>query len=932
LAEDDQKAQEGTPETTPQVRERMSDADVPPAPSANPPSDDVRPSVPEPARDSAEEGRFRSPRERRESRKRAQSTKRGPLDPWLEGLLLTIVVGSVLAIGTVHVPTLLVVGALSTIAGALAMLIYRKDMGSWPISLPVGGVFLLTVWTAMQAIPLPAGLVSFVAPNNADIWRHALDPLGEPGPAWHSISLDPGATWVEVLKGFTYLGVLLASTVVAFRRGATFGVGAVFVSALAAGSFTIAHGMAGMTKVFGIYEPVYFSSPWQMGPLLNSNHLAGYLNLGVMCGLGILLVRKTRIPRWLSGLGVATLIALAVLTASRGATVLLPLGVAVVVVLLRARTKVERESVSRRWLNILTVGAVAGGVLFTALGFTSKHWKALLDQDLMKLSILSWARPLVGDHAWVGIGRGAFETVYPAYRPNQGHVLWTHPENLVVQWAAEWGAPAAVLAVVFFVWLIRPSRMGATRSAVAAGAVAGILVLALQNWVDFSLEMPGVAIAVVVLVGSCWGDTRRRGVSRALGLPRSNVLGRHGLAVAFAALGVVALLLVATRGMRTALDDRTVFHELIKGPPVAREAFDPMIRAAMLRRPAEPYLPLVGAERAWRERDADPIPYLQRVLTRAKLYGRAHLLLAEILFARGARNQALMELKFACRDEPGLTTSAVALAIRHNVRGKDLERMVPDGPDGVRVLDTLAAWMHTRDPEMGMRFDDLVLQRDPSRSGPRGRRVADLIGALKTQEDPRCAGEEKRRACAEQIEQHVVHIEKDDPDTSRAARLRAEALMALGQPEKADKVLAAACDRVKDRLVCLRARVPIVMSLGRDAEVDALLEAVAVAGCTSSQACAQTHVWIGQTQRTRKNLGAATNAYRRATRHDPQNLGAWTALGDTSTALGLHAQAAQAYEKAMKLSPENEGLRKKFEKARREATLYVSPVPGASRP
>jgi tetratricopeptide (TPR) repeat protein len=882
---------------------------------------------------------FRSPKERRESHKRAhREIRRSPLDTWLEWTVVAVVVGSVLAIGTVHVPTLLVVGTVSIAAGVLGMVVFHKEHHAWPMTLPAVGMFLLTAWSAIQAVPLPASFVAAIAPANAEVWAHVLDPFGQPGPAWHPISLDPGATWAEVLKGLAYTGMLLASSVVAFRRGAAFGVATVFASALAAGCLTIAHGISGMTKVFGLYDPLYFDSPWQMGPLLNSNHLAGYLNLGVMCGLGVLLMRKSRFPRWFSGVGVATLFALSVLAASRGAALLLPFGVIIVVLLLRSRRRQEREGVvSNRWLDILTAGAVALGAAFAALGFTTKHWKALIDEDLIKLSILEWAKPLVRDHPFLGIGRGAFETVYPAYRPNQGHVLWTHPENLPVQWAAEWGVPVAILAMLFFLWLIRPSRMGATRSSVAAGAVAGILVLAAQNFVDFSLEMPGVAISVVVLIGSCWGDTRRRGVAgwgkpvaggRLVAvLERLRTLGSRTFVppVAFGALGVLAVVLAGLRGMPTALNDRMMFHEMAKETPLARVEFDPLLKLAMLRHPAEPFLPLAGAERAWRVRDADPIPFLQRVFTRSKLYGRAHLLLAEILFARGARNQALMSLKFAVRDEPNLTSAAVGLAVAKDVQGDDLLRMVPDGNDGTRVLDTLGAWMHRRNPPLAKRFDEMVLKRDPGRVAPRARRAADLVAALKAKDAPNCASEEERRRCAEEIERHAVYIEGAEPDTSRAARLRAEALLALGRGEKADKVLEMACDRVKDRVECLRTRVPILVALGKDEEVDAVLEAVASLGCTSSEACARTHLWIGGVQKGRKNLGAASNAYRRATRHDPRNAGAWISLGDTATSMGMHAQAAHAYEQAWKLKPGDEGLKKKLDKARKEATSSLLP-------
>ena len=852
--------------------------------------------------------------------------------------MFAVVLISVLAVGTVHVPTLLVVGTLGIGAGVLAMVVYRKDMGSWPFTLPSAGVLALSGWTAIQAIPLPAGLVAAIAPKNAEVWAHALDALGEPGPTWHPISLDPGATWVEVLKSLTYLGMILASTVIAYRRSATFGVATVFVTALAAGLFTIAHGLAGMTKVFGIYEPIHSFASWHIGPLLNANHLAGYLNLGAMCGLGLLLMRKTRMPRWVSGLGVATLIAVTVSSASRGAVVLLPVGLAVVVILMRSRSaRARRESVSNRWLNILTGGAIAGGMALAALGVTTRQWDELLNEDLSKLSILDWAKPLIRDYPWLGIGRGAFETTYPAYRPNAGHVLWTHPENLAMQWAAEWGVPVAIVAGLFLAWLIRPSRMGATRSGVAAGAFGGLFVLVLQNLVDFSLEMPGVAISAIVLIGSCWGDTRRRGVARwarepsrgssllsriGIGLGSLSSTGKHalsgyGAAVGFAVVGLVTVVIAGVKGMPTPLQDRMAFHEMAKDSRMPKAKFVPLIRAAMLRHPAEPYLPLVGAERAWRVRDDNPIPYIQRVFTRARMYGRAHLLLAEILFARGAKTQALMELKYACRDEVALATSAVALAIRFTQDADDLERVVPEGEHAARVLDTLGAWMHTRDPVAGKRFDELALKQDPTLTGPRSRRATDILRALRSDELPDCNTEEERRACAARIEKHAAFFEKQEPNTSRAARLRAEALMAVGKVSEANQLLAAACDHVTDRYACLQARVPILAAMDdRQDELDEVLDAAAAAGCSGGKACCRSYMWVGNFQRSRKNLGGAANAYGKATRHDPQNADAWIRLGDASMALGTFAQASRAYERAVKLRPEDDNLRKKLDEAR----------------
>src|SRR5450755_5123638 len=59
----------------------------------------------------------------------------------------------------------------------------------------------LTLYTALQCVPMPIGWLAVIAPHNADVWSRALSPLHEPGPSWAPIALDPIATRVEVLKG-----------------------------------------------------------------------------------------------------------------------------------------------------------------------------------------------------------------------------------------------------------------------------------------------------------------------------------------------------------------------------------------------------------------------------------------------------------------------------------------------------------------------------------------------------------------------------------------------------------------------------------------------------------------------------------------------------------------------------------------------------------
>jgi tetratricopeptide (TPR) repeat protein len=614
---------------------------------------------------------------------------------------------------------------------------------------------------------------------------------------------------------------------------------------------------------------------------------------------------------------------------------MLPVGVGLVVLLLwRQSRRPDGRSVSLRWLNVLALASLAGGLGLAALGITTSQWDALVDKDLSKLMIVKWAQPLVRDHSLVGIGRGAFETVYPAYRPIPGNILWTHPENLLVQWAAEWGIPVALAAVAFFGWLLRPSRVGATRSAVAGGAVAGVSVLILQNAVDFSLELPSVAIAVVVLIGAVWADTDRRGVSRwhagskrerereGARRERSGPLGwakKYSAAVALGSSGLMVGGLAWAKGIPTPLADRMAFHSLSKASPLPRDSFDPLIRAAMLRHPAEPYLPLVGAERAERAGDANPVQYLERVLTRAKTYGRAHLLLARILLRRGAIAQGLMELKLACRDEPGLAPAAAEEAVRYVQDQQMLTKMVPDGVEGAKVMDTLGAVLERRAPQAGRHFDEAALSLDPSLTGPRLRRARAWIAALRDPNGQQCQTDDERRACLAAVEDDAKWIQAALPRTSDAARLRADALLAADRAEQAADLLGAVCEHAEDRLPCLQDRVRVLARLRRDEEVDQVLRTIASEGCTSTASCTGTWMWIGAFSASQGNPGAALNAYRKAATYDSNKAEVWTHIGDAAEALSLHTQAAEAYEQAARLSRDSAALRQKADAAKARA-------------
>src|SRR5258705_6057183 len=151
-----------------------------------------------------------------------------------------------------------------------------------------------------------------------------------------------------MLKWLVYAGIFVLAAWMSARRGGEWGIGLVFGSAVLLSLVTVGHGLASATTVFGIYKPHMAAAPWHMSPLLNPNNLAGYLNLGAMCGLGLLVARRPLLPRWIIGLGVSTVVGVDMSSGSRGGFLVLPLGVILFAFVQRALVDGRDEDVSSR--------------------------------------------------------------------------------------------------------------------------------------------------------------------------------------------------------------------------------------------------------------------------------------------------------------------------------------------------------------------------------------------------------------------------------------------------------------------------------------------------------------------------------------------------------------------------------------------------------
>ena len=821
-----------------------------------------------------------------------------PLELLLDASVVIITVGAVLAIGAVHPPVMVALAVVATIALSLSILVRGRTEERPRFPWPAWIFWGLAGYTLLQLIPLPMSWLAIVAPSNADIWARSLMPLGEAGPGLAPISLDPGASWMEVLRWFSYGAVMVSMATVASRRGLRWGAMLLFITALIAAVTTLSHGLLGMDKVFGLYTPTFKPAPWHLGPLLNPNNLAGLLNLGTLCGLGMLLSTNAQTPRWMIAVGVTLIVGVAITCASRSGVLMLLFGVLVLAITNRIQQRRKLgDNVGVHRSVIIIGGALALGLVLAVLGGTHRIADELLSENMRKLEIISLVLPVIDDFTWLGVGRGAFESVFPAYQQADGGIVFTHAENFVAHWVVEWGVIVAATGLFAFGFALRRSRLDVTRNTVAAGVWTGIVVVAIQNFADLGMEVPGLVFALTAAFGALWGGsqrTREETVSEPWPAPR--VLSLAAAALATGTLCCATA--VARDGLRDIASDRIALRDQIldgSTPSAAKRAvLHTRLREAMLRHPAEPYFAIAGALLAFQYKQG-VMPWLQRALERAPVSGKAHLMLARLLMDLGARNQALMELRLSMKHDVRMVGQATQLGARYAHNFDELKRLIPRGERAADAWASLGGAVADRD--LAAQCDDKALAVNPKRVWPRFRLGNDMVTARRNETG--CADGEERDHCAAEIAAHVAAIANEKPRSSMAPRLQARWLAALGQHDEGEKLLASACEEADDYIPCLQARLEVAVEL--DAErFGAAAKALRVNACVEPARCAEINTLIGNMHVARGEFGQAVAVYQRAVRDDATQE-RWKKLADAAHQAGMDSQAIRALDQLRRL-------------------------------
>jgi O-antigen ligase len=339
----------------------------------------------------------------------------------------------------------------------------------------------------------------------------------------HAVTISPAATVTALLLYLAFALLMLGVARVASLTGPRPFAAAVCALGIVMALVGIISKPLYAGKIYGFWEPLMGGRPF--GPFVNPNHFAGWMLMALPVTFGLLCATLARSAAgvkegwrarvlWLSSRHASETVVLAaaavvmavslVLTMSRSGMIAFAFSVAITgwfsMRRLAGRSKRALAAVYLAAVVLLAVAPVGADAI------TARFGSANPADINMRLPIWRDTTAIIRDFWLTGTGLNTYgiatlfyQTAEPDYHLREAH-------NDYLQLAAEGGLLLSIpiaCAMVVFVMQVRRRFQGSRGSSywVRLGAVTGIVAVALQSIVDFSLQMPGNAALFALLGG-----------------------------------------------------------------------------------------------------------------------------------------------------------------------------------------------------------------------------------------------------------------------------------------------------------------------------------------------------------------------------------------------------------------------------------------------
>ncbi|UCF68711.1 MAG: O-antigen ligase family protein [Acidobacteriota bacterium] len=734
----------------------------------------------------------------------------------------------------------------------------RRFLGRPPARF--AGLLIATmVLVVAHLAPWPASLVQSLSPAFAEQAQRSLSFPGEPSelaeaerslaqlaggrrpePRWSRFAVDRDGAVKRCLE------LLLAMAAFATGLLAVNGENArrlvcsvIATSAFFQAAYGLAEALSGHHQIFG-YSKIHYL-PLPTGTFICPNHFAALLSLGAFSIAALISPYRERegAPSDLVGemartvlvatLGVVVLFAL-IWSSSRAA--LAAAGAAGLILGALAwwqRREAARAAGVRGSVGVpAVVGLVALALIAGAVWLRPP---LPLVEDVERLDeqvVAGTGRPLIWkttveiirDHPLLGTGLGGYRYVHPQYRPPESNARVLHAHSDYLEWWAESGVPGVLLLMAWLAGLISGVRTLLSRRAgrwLTSSIALGLLALAFHEAVDFSLQLPGVALPAAMLTGALLSPLPWR--------PRQAAAESHATlwsaALAGLLIGLAALSLHTLATLRPA--PLSVEPSLLEAWSTSADGLSRRAREQVRLAVTEPD----GSKREALDRLGPALLALQRAARHAPL--REPVQISSWLAA-----QALV----SAHASGGPTPERFDRLTRHYL--ERAEQLAPASRRGRLTL--LRHWMLAGDPRQARRVARALLDDAPHLAeqsyallGGGELSLGELMQATPNRPDAalrlaryllRQRGD---RAAAQIVLERAL---ARGPGEARLVALLASVLIDRGRLDSALALLDDAPETTDDRerLALLRTRARALAALGRGVELDRALETLERAG------------------------------------------------------------------------------------------------------
>lgn len=397
----------------------------------------------------------------------------------------------------------------------------RRERGPvpWVVWLAAACIAAVTGWAYLQTVPVAdlPGWAAGLAPH--PIWEEVRPLLPGVQPI---IGLDAAAGRDALMRLIAYAGVFW----LAFLAGADptrarqLTVLLVIVIAADAG-YGLLNKFAGWNTVLWETDTKAYSG-FVTGTFINRNSFATYCNIGILLALALLLepflrAQATSDLRRISAdvmekllgrrspllLALIIMVSASLLTGSRGGFLSTVVAMGAFGVMLLGVAKV-------RWRVLAPILAVMALAAWAIVAFSGQATLQRLDQTEGTISgrteIWALSRQMIEERPLLGQGYGAFFQAWYLKRNEAfGPLLVDKAHNTFLEHAAELGLPAAGLLylapLVLLGYCIRGVLVRRRDQIFALSAVTVTVLVAVHALVDFSLQIPAVAVTYAAVLG-----------------------------------------------------------------------------------------------------------------------------------------------------------------------------------------------------------------------------------------------------------------------------------------------------------------------------------------------------------------------------------------------------------------------------------------------